>query len=691
LEASATIEFERNRTKWCRNDRPFIITGVNVANDTGSFTISGGIGLVDHLNNTATVNPSLLNTGSYTISYTYFDGTLLTKTATLDVGLPPTANFSWATECFHAGQSIRFSSTSTSTFGNLTDTSYYWKVLKPTGFDSYTTPVIAHIFPQSGYHTLELQIENTYGCTDTVTKVFNLRPTFQLAENNYFEDFEDSPIEWRSGTAPAPLTNSWRLGDPTKGFSGAYSGEKCWYTYINSIPAPQEQSWVTGPCFDFTAAEKPMLKMRIWRLFNSNRDGANIQASADSGKTWMVLGIIGDGVNWFNSYNIVGQPGGSSIGWSNDNLISNDAYWVEARHSLDAFIGKTNVQFRVAYGSNLNAQGNNGIAFDGFWILKRNRMALLEHFTNSSDEASEAANFQLNNLVNGNNSSLVDLQYHTSFPGSDPFNQHNPTISSARGFYYGLFQVPFTVLNGGVTNAHKFDYDSKPLDANATIVESLRDSKFWINLNSTTEGNVLHTEAQVTALEDIPTSDLTVHLVVIEQVITGVTGENGETSFESVVKAMLPDAAGVTVYDDWNQGDSRFYYGAWDMQHVYSSQNLRLVAFVQNEATGEVYQAAIDTIGSFHSDVPNISAHHFVIYPNPADAEVTILLKEQIPDHAVARLFNSTGRLITEREIAAGALREVMPLEEYPQGLYIIRLFDREGKILGSVKITLIR
>ena len=74
LKANALIEFPENRTRYCLNDDPFTITGVNLVDDIGSFKISDGIGLVDHGDNTATVDPSKLRVKEYTITYTYYDG-----------------------------------------------------------------------------------------------------------------------------------------------------------------------------------------------------------------------------------------------------------------------------------------------------------------------------------------------------------------------------------------------------------------------------------------------------------------------------------------------------------------------------------------------------------------------------------------------------------------------------------------
>lgn len=693
LEASATIEFEDGRTKYCRNDDPFTVTGVNLVHDIGTFTISGGVGLVDHHDNTATINPAILNIGDYIITYTYFDGTPLSVTRTISIGKAPVADFKWESECYQAGQSISFINTSTSTFGNLTDTSFYWKVYSSTGYTSYTTRDITHTFPQAGNYDIELQLINTYGCRDkTESVVFGLRPTISLAGENYAENFETSPLSWRSGTSSTTTVNSWLLGDPPKGFTEPSSGTKCWYTYIPTYPAPHEESWVTSPCFDFTDVEKPMLKLDIWRLFNSTRDGANIQASADSGKTWMLIGQLDDGINWFNSYNISGNPGGSPIGWSNEGGTHNDTYWVEARHALDMLKGKTKVQFRIAYGSDLNAVGTNGIAFDDFWIGQRNRTSLLEHFTNSSDNDCATANTQLNTMVNGNELNFIDLQYHTSFPGPDPFYQDNPSVPNARTFYYGISGVPYTILNGGSKSQHRFDYDARPLNQNTALVESLFDSKFHINLNSSYKDNSVTVDAQITSMEDIPTTELTIHIAVIERVVTGVTGANGETIFESVVRAMLPDAAGTTIYQSWNEGEYRDIKHSWNMQNYKNANELRVVAFIQNESTNEVFQAALDTIGTplgiddhIHGSDP---AKSFIVFPNPAAQQAYILFDEETREDITVELYNNVGRLLQVNHVSRGTSRAEIPVDSYPNGIYLVRLVNNE-QLIGFSKLTI--
>jgi hypothetical protein len=84
-EANALLEFPENRQKYCKNEKPFLIKGLNLANDTGSFSISGGIGLTDNHDNTASIDPSFLSSNEYTITYVYYDGTPLQVKRTIEI------------------------------------------------------------------------------------------------------------------------------------------------------------------------------------------------------------------------------------------------------------------------------------------------------------------------------------------------------------------------------------------------------------------------------------------------------------------------------------------------------------------------------------------------------------------------------------------------------------------------------
>jgi hypothetical protein len=687
LEANAVIEFPEDRTNYCQNESPFTISGVNTANSTGSFSITGNTGLVDNHNNTATILPSLLGSKEYSIVYTYTDGIPLSITRKLDIRIPPVADFQWESECYTAGEPIRFNNTSPTTFGTITGS--IWKISAQAGIDTAITHDIVYSFREPGNYNIELQIQTAFGCTDTVAKTFILRPYYHLADSIYFEDFESPLLNWKSGTSSTPAVNSWELGDPSRDFSGISPGTHCWYTQIPSSGSPLEQSWVTSPCFDFTGAFRPMLKLKIWRLFDSNRDGANLQFTADSGKTWTLLGLIGDGINWYNHYNILGNPGKYAMGWAN---IQDDK-WYEARHSLDLLKGEKVVQFRLAYGSDGTAINNHGIAMDDLWIGNQNRTVLLEHFTNASDALSKEANLAVNNLVHYDSLGIIDLQYHTSFPGKDPFNEQEPYVPGTRVLYYGLSDVPCTILNGGSKPAQRFDYHAFPLNNNSVLTESLLESKFNITIKSWLKGNSLNIQTQVSARENISTCEFTVHIAVIERRIRGVSGNNGESEFENVVKALLPDAAGTSFFKSWIKGETITIEESWEPRNIYDPKELRLVAFIQDEATSEIYEAAmhpLDILTGTDAFPPGASPSLFIVFPNPASDWVVVQFENPLAGDTGIEIFNSMGVLVYHCRMLRGTGETEIGTGEFPEGFYTIRILS-DDQVLGSRKLTIIR
>jgi hypothetical protein len=683
LEASATIDFPENRLAVCLNEGAFTIKAVNLDNSIGEFKISGGAGLTDNRDNTATIDPHILGPGDFTVTYSYLDGRVFSVKKSFQIGAAPTADFKWDTECFDPGQSIAFENTSTNTFGNLSQ--FLWTVKTDARTDTFKTENIEYAFPDEGKYDVRLNVETSNGCTDGVVKKIGLSTPIKLAGQTYFEDFEDSAVYWHTNNDPSKPINSWVLSDTTKGFKHTKSGHLFWHTNIPNEKAPKENSWVTSPCFDFSGTEKPMVILDIWKRFNALRDGAALQASADSGKSWISIGELNDGINWYNSTDILGEPGGQDYGWAN----IQDYDWRESRHDLDILKGKSRIQFRMAYGSDGTALNTDGLAFDNFRIKERNQKALLEHFTNSADPVSRIADSTLNNMILSDTADLVDLQYHTSFPGADPFNALDPYIPGARLFYYGVQKVPYTILNGGIESALRFDYSGKPLKWGTLRVESLSDAKFAIRLYSQLiDNNTIIVNTWITALRDMPSNEYTVHVGVVERKITGETGANGETVFQDVVKTLLPDAAGNSFFRSWNANEVDSVRNFWYVHDVYDASELEVFAFIQDESTSEVYQAALENFNLVTASKDYFpSENPLMVYPNPADNQVIVKLNKPVSEPVLINIYNGLGALVRSVEIPDKATETRIATTLLPDGMYILRAVSGTS-VLGTQKLN---
>jgi hypothetical protein len=130
------------------------------------------------------------------------------------------------------------------------------------------------------------------------------------------------------------------------------------------------------------------------------------------------------------------------------------------------------------------------------------------------------------------------------------------------------------------------------------------------------------------------------------------------------------------------------------MQHVFNPSELRVIAFVQNENTNEIYQAAIDTISlSTGTDNPpngNLLQKSFMIYPNPANSKVMVKFAREMQEDVAVELYNPVGKLLYSTRFPSNTDLGVIPVDDLPDGFYLLRLVSRQH-LLGTERILISR
>jgi len=198
---------------------------------------------------------------------------------------------------------------------------------------------------------------------DATTKLVTAIPSVSTLP--YIEGFENGNGGWVAGGT----SSSWALGTPAKTvINSAAAGTKAWVTNLTGNYNPSENSFVVGPCFNFSGKADPDFEMKAWWNSEFNWDGAVLQSSIDGGTTWQNVGVYGDPNNWYNNNSINGAPGGQPFGnaqgWSGNTTNGNGSNgWVNVKHKLTGLGGKSSVQLRVAFGSDA-AVMDEGFAFD---------------------------------------------------------------------------------------------------------------------------------------------------------------------------------------------------------------------------------------------------------------------------------------------------------------------------------------
>ncbi|WP_462280216.1 PKD domain-containing protein [Salinivirga cyanobacteriivorans] len=599
------------------------------------------------------------------LEVTTIDGCNNSLTKSIELNSGPSIDFTWDNEC--AG-------TSSTQFINLSDDTT--QVLWEFGDGSTSTEVNPnHNYSEINTYDVTLHVNSAFGCQDSLIKTLNIRP--YVSSYPYLQDFESQQGGWNIDVNMQ--TSSWEFGAPEGVIiNSAFSGTNSWCTNLKGSYYNNELSSITSPCFDFSNMDKPMIKMNIWSATQENMDGAVMQAKIVGETDWFNIGGLNEVINWYNGVGLPGNPGGGynvgSYGWTGI-----DTAWKEVRHKLDELAGKENVRFRVSFGSD-NSGNTDGFAFDDIWLGERSRQVIVESFTNTGSAGSASVNPEFNTLMTQKATDAIDIQYHTSFPGFDELNDQNPSDPSARSTYYGITDVPWAVVNGNImhTSTTQVINNHQTLDEQALL-----DPLFKIELETIKTENQIEVNADIKSMQELTNYELTAQVLIIENEITEVTGENGETEFLSVLRKMLPNAGGTNLPQNWDAGQTEQISFSWQLENVYDPEKINAVVFIQDETTQEIYQGATDDSASSqngiaHKLVSMKEEEGFIVYPNPASAEIMILLKNRLQSTGTLNIYNTTGKLIGQKSVDPGVYKFPMNVNHMKPGLYLIRLIENQ-------------
>ncbi len=116
----------------------------------------------------------------------------------------------------------------------------------------------------------------------------------------YLERFDSSNGNWYTkGT-----NSSWEWGIPASTIiNKAANGSKAWVTNLTGDYNSNELSYLFSPCFDLSGVAQPVLSFsHIFQLEDDcDCDYHWVEYSTDGGITWLKLGAVGSGTNWYDN------------------------------------------------------------------------------------------------------------------------------------------------------------------------------------------------------------------------------------------------------------------------------------------------------------------------------------------------------------------------------------------------------
>jgi len=201
-----------------------------------------------------------------------------------------------------------------------------------------TTPGEYHLIIET---TLGVDEESTNNQLDTILYV---DPAYALP---YEQDFESGNDYWRVEGTNATFEYGMPVGSI---IHTAASGVNAWITNLDGDYADNEDSYLLGPCFDFSGINYPVFEFSLYNITVDDEDGASLEYSLNNGQSWSRVGSLGDGDvygwNWYNSDVISAMSGGH--GWT-----GGPDEWRTARILLDTMVFRNipNVKFRFHFAS----------------------------------------------------------------------------------------------------------------------------------------------------------------------------------------------------------------------------------------------------------------------------------------------------------------------------------------------------
>ncbi|MBA7583093.1 hypothetical protein ES708_25031 [subsurface metagenome] len=203
--------------------------------------------------------------------------------------------------------------------------------------------------------------------------------------------------------------------------------------------------------------------------------------------------------------------------------------------------------------------------------------------------------------------------------------------------------------------------------------------------------NFLGIDVEVESNVNKPEKTLTLHIAILERLIKDVVAQNGETRFESTLRDMLPNAQGTAFTRSWTIGETEYVSFDWEYENVFDEEELRVVAFIQDESTQEIYQAEIVNPNAVSGveTITNDNRNGLLIYPNPAFNSTTIRFKEALSEDAILQMADYTGRILFNKELLRGEQLINLSLKGIDSGLYLVRLYNDE-ELLYTEKLIVI-
>ncbi|MBK7965912.1 MAG: T9SS type A sorting domain-containing protein [Bacteroidetes bacterium] len=548
---------------------------------------------------------------------------------------------------------------------------------------------------------------------------------------SWTDNFDNGNTGWHIENVSGTATN-WELGAPNFGqTNSALSAPFAWDINLNTAYTNNAHCRLYSPFFDFSAAVHP--KIEFWQNLNSenNWDGFRLEYKSGIDTNWYVLGTVNDSnaLNWYtdaalNSSNLPAWEG-SSLGWQ------------QSIYNLD-FINLSNVaQFRFVFTSDKSAI-TDGVSIDNFSVSTiYTNDALLNSFVSPGPFVIQGSSTPIEVSLKNNGSlpitsltikyvlnggapvtyswsgnlltdSVTIVSLSPIFPAagnntltayiewaSDLYNG-NDTISTAM---FGLVSSGLPYFNdfengpgGWLPNQSSLTNWEYGMPSFAPLNTSYSGNACWdINLNSP-YFNLSNAILTSPIFDIFPYNIITIQFWLNYSSESGADGMYIEYSNNGTLWQRLgsvSDPAGTNWYNgilsSGNQGWSGISNGWQSCSYVYNSPpgnsylqlRYRFISdFNVVDAGCSIDDISITGVTSVNELDDNSNV---IVYPNPANDELFILLVDNASPLEKIELRSIDGKIVYSQE-SLSSKQVKLSTASYEAGIYLLGLMNKNGE-----------
>jgi hypothetical protein len=582
-----------------------------------------------------------------------------------------------------------------------------------------------HVYATAGVYFPSLFIANQGYCIGSDTLRIAISPKVDPSILPYVEDFEQTDGAWIQSLPNNQAIWKWGVANKTQ-LTDTATGNKVWITGLRTTGPngnigahPQNaDTWIYGPCFDFTNSVKPMVKLDIAADMYAY-DGVALEYFNNSTGRWTTIGQNTHGVNWYNNPSALGlydydptqpyNPNWSSLhAWSGaiGFIGSNNATTMQtSRYRLDALKGQDNVQIRISFGglNTPNLAGKEGFMFDNVWVGERRRNVLVEHFASQNHTNMGVSTYHLNNLIfnQQNVHDIVLIEYHTELQ-PDALFFDSQAGNSARRLYYGANNAEVAVDGNAWLGA------TLALNAQQLDNEMLQDPEFSINrlnLSINQQTNTATIRAEVRAEKNLPASmQYQIYPCFVEDSLSWLT-QLGFVNQMGVFRQFAPSASGLNHSRSWQIGDTIYVEQSWTIDiSTLNINRLEGIVFIQ-DSTKKVLQAAqtrnlnVLTLPQYPVSIEHLEQAQaqgreifdLNLYPNPAVDFTTLAFDAPLTQDYQFEVYDVQGRLLQRGKLNEGSQQQQIDVTDYAAGMYVVAIFDQQRTVLTRRKFVVSR